>query len=314
MEYKDYYKILGVDRNASEEVIKRTYRKLARQLHPDVNPGDEAAESRFKGINEAYQVLGDPEKRAKYDRLGSSWNRWQQAGHDPSSYDWSQWTSPGGAHNRRVRIDLSDLDDLLGGGMGGFSSFFDALFGGGAPGARRASPHNRPTRGRDIEQPVEISLEEAYSGTMRTLDRGGSRMQAKIPPGASTGTRVRLAGQGAPNAAGVPGDLYLRISVKPHPHIQRKEDDLHVETPVDLYTAVLGGEASVETMDGTVQLKIPAGTQSGQVFRLRGKGMPNLRQKERFGDLYAKVLLQIPQELSDREKKLFQELAALRKR
>jgi curved DNA-binding protein len=314
MEYKDYYKILGVDRAASEEVIKRTYRKLARQLHPDVNPGDEAAESRFKGINEAYQVLGDPEKRAKYDRLGSSWNRWQKAGHDPGSYDWSQWASPGGAHNRRVRIDLSDLDDLLGGGAGGFSSFFDALFGGGAPGARRADPHNRPTRGRDLEQPVEISLDEAYSGTIRTLDRGGSRMQAKIPPGASTGTRVRLAGQGAPNAAGVPGDLYLRISVKPHPHIQRKEDDLHVETPVDLYTAVLGGEASVETMDGTVQLKIPAGTQSGQVFRLRGKGMPNLRQKERFGDLYAKVLLQIPQELSDREKKLFQELAALRKR
>ncbi len=309
MEYKDYYQILGVDRKASEAAIKRTYRKLARELHPDVNPGDEAAESRFKDINEAYQVLGDPEKRLKYDRLGSSWNRWQKAGHDPGGYDWSQWHSPG-----RTQVDLSDLDDLLGGGMGGFSSFFDTLFGGGAAGARRARPQSRPTRGRDIEQPIEISLEEAHSGTMRILDRDGARMQAKIPPGASTGTRVRLAGQGAPNAAGVPGDLYLKISVKPHPRIHRKGDDLHVETPVDLFTAILGGEASVETVEGTVQLKIPAGTQSGQVFRLRGKGMPNLRQKASFGDLYAKVLLQIPQELSDKEKELFQELAALRKR
>lgn len=324
MEYKDYYKILGVDRGSTDEEIKRAYRKLARQLHPDVNPGDKAAENRFKDINEAYQVLGDPEKRAKYDRLGSSWQQWQRSGHDPGGFDWSQWFSPGGASRGApggVRVEFKDLDDLLGGGAGGFSDFFNALFGGGMPGAGRAPAGHRrayrqPTRGQNVEQPVQITLEEAHSGTSRTLERDGARLQAKIPAGAKTGTKVRLAGQGAPvpgQQSGRPGDLLLRIEVKPHPRFTREGDDLHVEAEIDLYTAVLGGEALVGTLAGDVQLKIPAGTQSGQLFRLRGKGMPKLRG-EGYGDLIVKIRPRIPQDLTDREKALFQELASLRRR
>jgi len=315
MDYKDYYKILGVDRNASEGEIKRTYRKLARKLHPDVNPDDKAAEARFKNINEAYQVLGDPEKRTKYDQLGANWQQWQRTGRDPGGFDWSQWATPGGAPAGGVRVEFGDLGDLFGSGAGGFSDFFNSIFGGSMPGAGRARAYSRPRRGRNLEQPIEISLEEAYRGTTRTLERHGGRVQAKIPAGSYTGAKIRLAGQGSPGTNGAAaGDLYLKITVKPHSRFERKGDDLHLETPVDLYTAVLGGEATVETLDGNVQLRIPAGTQSGQVFRLRGKGMPKLRDKGRHGDLYAKVMLQIPKKLSAQEQKLFQELSTLHKR
>lgn len=324
MEYKDYYKILGVDRGATDDEIKRTYRKLARQLHPDVNPGDKAAEARFKDINEAYQVLGDPEKRTKYDRLGSSWQGWQRAGHDPGGFDWSQWFSPGSGRRGTpggVRVEFGDLNDILGGGAGGFSDFFNALFGGGMPGVGRApAGHTRtyrqPVRAQNLEQPIEITLEEAHRGTTRTLERDGTRLQATIPPGAKTGTKIRLAGQGAPvpgQRGSKAGDLYLRITVKPHPRFTREGDDLHLEAEIDLYTAVLGGETVVETLEGSVQLKIPAGTQSGQQFRLGGKGMPKLREKG-FGDLYVRVTPRIPQNLSDQERQLYQELTRLRQR
>jgi curved DNA-binding protein len=321
MEYKDYYTILGVDRNASADEIKRAYRKLARKLHPDVNPDDKTAEARFKDINEAYQVLGDPEKRPKYDQLGSNWQQWRRAGHDPGGFDWAQWVSTGGARRGApsgVRVDFGDLNDILGGGAGGFSDFFNSLFGSGMPRARQpragsTRTYRHSARGQDVEQLVEIDLDEAYRGTTRTLERGGKRLQAKIPAGAKSGTKIRLAKQGTHPPGGTAGDLYLKIKVKPHPQFRREKDDLHLETPIDLYTAVLGGETGVKTLDGEVQLKIPAGTQSGQVFRLRGKGMPTLRGKG-YGDLYVKVVPQIPCKLSDQEKQLFQELAALRER
>jgi curved DNA-binding protein len=324
MDYKDYYKILGIDRGATDDEIKRAYRKLARQLHPDVNPGDKTAEARFKDINEAYQVLGDPEKRTKYDRLGSSWQQWQRSGHDPGGFDWSQWFSPGGSRRGTpggVHVEFGDINDILGGGAGGFSDFFNALFGGGMPGVGRAPAghprtYRRPGRGQNLEQAIEITLEEAYRGTTRTLERDGTRLQAKIPPGAKTGTRIRLAGQGAPvpsQGGGRSGDLYLRITVKPHLRFTRQGDDLHLEAEIDLYTAVLGGEAVVETLEGDIQLKIPAGTQSGQQFRLRGKGMPRLRDGG-VGDLYVRVKPRIPRNLSDRERELYQELARLRQR
>lgn len=322
MEYKDYYKILGVDRNAGADEIKRVYRKLARQLHPDVNPDDKEAEARFKDINEAYEVLGDPEKRSKYNQLGSDWQQWQRAGHDPGGFDWSQWFSTGGAQQGSpggVRVEFSDLNDILGGR--GFSDFFNTLFGAGTPrtGQTRsgqARAYRRPARGQDLEQIVEISLEEAYLGTSRTLERDGKRLEASIPAGAKTGTRVRLAGQGAPPATpsgGPAGDLYLKIKVKPHSQFKREDSDLHLETPLDIYTAILGGNIVVKTLGGNVELKIPAGTQSGQLIRLRGKGMPHLKGKGN-GDLYVKVVLQTPIELSDRERELFQELADLHKR
>jgi len=306
MEYKDYYKTLGVDRNAEGKEIKKAYRKLARQYHPDVNPGDKAAEEHFKDINEAYEVLSDAEKRQKYDQLGSSWQQWQRTGRDPSGFDWSQWSS--GAQPGGVRVeyrDLGDLEDLL--GRGGFSDFFQAIFGG------MGAPQARPRRGQDYTQPVEITLEEAFQGTTRMIQKEGRRLEVRIPPGVRTGSKVRVAGEGSPGmAGGTSGDLYLEVTVLPHSTFEREGDDLRCELPVSLYTAVLGGEVKVPTLSGDVMLNIPPESQGGRTFRLRGKGMPNLHNPQKHGDLYARLRIEIPQKLSQREKELFRELASLR--
>jgi len=308
MEYKDYYEILGVGRNATKKEIKQAYRRLARQYHPDVNksPG---AEERFKEINEAHQVLSDPEKRRKYDQLGDSWYRWQQQG-VPGGFDWSQWTT-GFPGERRVRVEYGDLSDLFGqGGLGGFSDFFESIFRGmGGPRTRQ----RMRTRGQDYEQSVEITLEEALRGSTRVLQRDGQQLEVKIPSGVKTGSRVRMAGQGGRGIRGGPrGDLYLKVKVLPHPDFERKEDDLYRDVDVDLYTAVLAGEVRVPTLDGGVMLKIPSETSGGRVFRLRGKGMPKLRSPQQRGDLYVTVRIQIPRNLSAREKDLFSELVRLR--
>jgi len=314
MEYKDYYKVLGVDRNAEEKEIKKAYRKLARQHHPDVNPGDKAAEERFKDINEAYEVLSDPEKRGKYDQLGSSWQQWQHTGRDPSGFDWSQWFSAAQPGGGRVEYrDLGDLGDLFGGRD--FSDFFQAIFGGtGAPRTGRAGARQvRSRRGQDYTQPVEITLEEAFQGTTRMIQKDGRRLEVKIPPGVRTGSKVRVAGEGSPGmAGGASGDLYLEVAILPHSVFEREGDDLRCEVPISLYTVVLGGEAKVPTPGGDVLLKIPPGTQGGRTFRLRGKGMPNLRYPKKRGDLYARLQVRVPQKLSQREQELFRELASLR--
>jgi curved DNA-binding protein len=309
MEYKDYYKILGVDRNADEKEIKKAYRRLARQYHPDVNPGDKAAEARFKEINEAYEVLSDPEKRRKYDDLAYSYQRWQQAGGQPGGFDWSQWIRTGPAGGVRVEYaDLGDLGDLFGGS--GFSDFFEALFGGMGVGTRA---RGQPVRGRDLEQEVEITLEEAFRGTQRLMQVDGRRLEVKIPPGVKTGSRVRMAGEGLPaGPGGVRGDIYLRIKVLPHPTFERQGDDLHCEVQVDLFTALLGGEARIPTLSGTVALRIPPGTQSGRIFRLAGQGMPKLHAPGERGDLYAKVRVMLPEKLSEEERRLVQKWAQLR--
>ncbi len=313
MEYKDYYKILGVDKNASEKEIKRAFRRLAREYHPDVNktPG---AEERFKEINEAYEVLSDPEKRRKYDQLGADWQRWQRMGGNPGDFDWSRWTTgqPGGVHVRYGTPE--DLEDLLG-GSGIFSDFFSQIFGGAGGGGVRVNGFTRqarPRRGQDLEQPVEISLQEAYHGTTRVLQKNGHRLEVKIPAGAKTGTRVRVSGQGGAGVAGgQAGDLYLKVTVRPDPRFERKGDDLYTTVPVDLYTMILGGEVRVPTMTGHAVLTIPPGTQNGRTFRLRGKGMPRLRQPGQYGDLYAKTEVRLPTRLSDRERELFEELRRL---
>ena len=329
MEYKDYYKILGVDRNSSEQDIKRAYRRLARQLHPDVNPGNKRSEEKFKDVNEAYEVLGDPEKRRKYNQLGANWQQWQHMGHDPSQFDWSQWSAgaPGG-----TRVEWSgDLGDLFGGGV--FSDFFRDIFGGaGGTGRTRTTedilrrtasqraprgrpPRGHPPRGQDVEAATEITLKEAFHGAIRVLERDGRRIRVKIPPGARNGTRVRVAGQGNPGyEGGASGDLYLNITVKPHPVFKREQDNLHCNVNVDLYTAVLGGHAQISTLNGDVSLKIPAGTNSGKTFRLRGKGMPNPRNPQQHGDLLATIQIRIPQQLGSHERELFEELARLRER
>ncbi len=322
MEYKDYYQVLGVDRNASEKDIKRAYHRLARQFHPDVNPGDKQAEEKFKGINEAYEVLGDPEKRAKYDRLGASWQQWQRMGYDPGQFDWSQWFA--GAP-RGTRVEWSgDLGDLFGGaGADVFSDFFRVIFGGmGGAGRTRTTgdPFRRTTRqrtlrGQDMEASVEIALEEASRGTSRVLEQDERRIRIKIPPGVRSGSKVRVAGKGNPGyGGGPPGDLYLNIKVKSHPVFRRERNNLRCDVDLDLYTAVLGGQVRVLTLNGDVSLKIPPGTNSGKTFRLRGKGMPNPRNPKRRGDLLATVQVQVPQRLNARERELFEELARLRGR
>ncbi len=314
MDYQDYYQTLGVDKTADQKEIKRAYRRLARELHPDVNPGDAQAEERFKRVNEAYEVLSDREKRAKYDRFGNSWQRHQRTGGDPGGFDWSQWASgdsPGGG----TRVDFGgDWSDLFGGGAGGgFSDFFNTLFGNAGRSAGRRTTGQRSRRGRDMEQPVQITLEEAFQGTTRLLKRNGHKIEVKIPRGIKNGAQIRVSGQGAQDAFGSPaGDLYLKVTVAPHPVFTRDGDDLRCEVPLDLYTAVLGGELCVNTLEGSVRLKIPPETQGGRTFRLRGKGMPRLRQPEQKGDLYVQVNVRLPQKLSTREKQLFQELANLR--
>jgi curved DNA-binding protein len=315
MEYKDYYKILGVKKDASEKEIKKAFRRLARQYHPDVNPDDSQAEERFKEINEAHEVLSDPEKRKKYDQLGADWQRWQQRGGRPGDFDWGQWTA--GRPGERVHVRYGtpeDLEDLFGGGSP-FSDFFSQIFGGmgGGPSSGGFQYEMRPQRGRDYEQPVEITLHEAYHGATRILQMSGQRLEIRIPAGAKTGTRVRMSGQGASGVGGGPaGDLYLRVSVVPDPRFERKGDDLHTTVTADLFTLVLGGEIRVPTLTGEVALRVPPGTQNGRTFRLRGKGMPHLRHPDQNGDLYAKVEVRLPTDLSPEQRELFEQLRGLK--
>lgn len=301
MDYKDYYKNLGVDRNASKDEIKRAYRKLAMKYHPDRNPGDKKAEEKFKEINEANEVLSDPKKRAHYDQLGESYTQWQQSSRGGTDFRWEDWTTqtPGGA-----RVEYSgDIGDLFG---GGFSDFFNQIFGAQATQSRRAAqPTRQPKR---YEQPVSISLHEAYHGARRTIQIDDKRMEVKIPPGAQTGTRVRMAGA-APAAPGrEKGDLYLVIEVAPDPLFERKGNDLYSEVALELYTAVLGGQVTVPTLAGDVVLTIPAGTQPGQTFRLAGRGMPRLRSNQAQGDLLVRAKVVIPRQLTPQQKALFEQL------
>jgi curved DNA-binding protein len=320
MEYKDYYKILGVDRKATEDQIKKAYRKLALQHHPDHNPGNKQAEEKFKEINEAYQVLSDSEKRGRYDQLGDSYTNWQQRGGAPGNFNWDEWfsqapSSSGGSY----RVEVSDLSDILGGaGLGGFSEFFTRIFGGmpNMGGATRGEPSGRPGMRippQSYQQKVPISLIEAYQGTTRRLEINGVQKQVVIPKGARSGTKVRVseAIATAPNAP--KSDLFLIIDVTPDPRFERKGDDLHTEVKSNLYTAVLGGEVTVPTLSGNVVLSIPPGTQPGQSFRLTGRGMPHLKSPSQFGDLYVKISITVPRNLTPKQKELFEELAGSKK-
>lgn len=298
MDYKDYYKTLGVARNASQDDIRSAYRKLAMQYHPDRNPGDKAAEERFKEINEAYQVLSDTDKRAHYDRLGDSYTRWQSSGR-PGNFNWDQWYAQPGSGGRVVYGD--DLEDLFGGG-GAFSDFFRSIFGG--LGGMSPDQGRRVRQASSYEQPVSISLNEAYSGATRLLQNDERRIQVKIPAGARTGTKVRV-----PEAAPGGADLYLRISVNDDPRFERRNNDLYTQIELDVFTAILGGELEVPTITGKVVLTIPPGTQPEQVFRLTGRGMPHLRNTKEHGDLYVRVKVRMPKSLSSRQRELIQEAA-----
>lgn len=311
MEYKDYYKILGVSKQADEKEIKRAYRKLAQKYHPDKNPGNKSAEERFKAINEANEVLGNPENRAKYDQLGQNYHRYQQMGGNPADYDFSQWFSGGGgSRGQRVNVDFGDMF----GGSGSMSDFFNAIFG-GSMGQRRSPGMNdyfgRQPLNPDIEQTVEISLEEAYHGATRVFSLNGEQFSAKIPSGAKTGSKIRLRGKGNQGPQGR-GDLFLVVKVLPHPTFKRVGNNLHVMVKVDVLTAVLGGKVEVPTLTGPVHLTIPAGTQGGQTHRLKGKGMPQLNDNEIKGDLLAEINISTPKHLSPAERDLYEQLAQLK--
>lgn len=308
VEYKDYYKTLGVSKNASAEEIKKAYRKLARQYHPDVNKKAEA-EKRFKEINEANEVLSDPEKRKRYDTVGPDWARFQSGAQQPGGFQWVYTGQPGA--------------EPFNGEAGGFSDFFRTLFGEGAadfdtgplfgrPGTRR----RRSVAGADVEHEVEVTLAEAYKGSERSLelrlpDGTTRRLSVKIPAGVRDGQRIRLSGQGAPGGGGgPPGDLFLRARVRPHPVFERDGEDLRLVLPVALHEALLGAEVTVPTLKGRVSLRIPPETQNGRTIRLAGQGMP--RTTGGHGDLYVTLKAVLPTKLSDKERELVHELAASR--
>ena len=306
MEYKDYYKTLGLEKNATPEQIKKAYRKLARQHHPDVNPNDKGAEQKFKEINEANEVLSDPEKRKKYDQFGADWQRYQQqpgggaarGGQQGGGFDWSQYSQGGGGGN-----PFGEGED--------FSDFFGSLFGnmGGGGGSRGS----RPGAGPDNQAELELSLEEANQGGPRTITVNGKNLRLTIAPGVTDGQTIRLRDQGGPGRHGGPsGALLITLRIRPDARYARTGDDLTQDVPVSIYKALLGGEQTVETLSGPVKIKLKPDTANGTRLRLRGKGFPVYKKEGQFGDLYLRLSLTLPQNLTDQEKELFQQLAALR--
>jgi len=306
MQYKDYYKVLGVERNAEQGAIKKTYRKLAREFHPDTNK-DSKAEEKFKEINEAYEVLGDAEKRKVYDQLGSNYSSYTQGGGDPRQYDWSQWAREhGGSAGAAGGNPFGGRTQTGVEGDADFSDFFSSIFSGEGQSGRRASTPPRP-----VEYPLPLTLEEAYHGTTRVMQKQGEKdIEVTIPAGVKTSSRIRVRGQGVRNARGQTGDLYLVVEVPEHPVYQRKDDNLYRDIPVDALKAILGGEQAVDTLGGKLVIKIPAGTSSGKLIRLRGRGMPKLSAKGEQGDLYLRVMLTVPTGLADEDRATLETLAA----
>lgn len=322
---KDYYQVLGVNRNASDKEIKQAYRRLARKHHPDLNPNDKAAEARFKEINAAYQVLSDAEKRKKYDQYGDQWEHADQFAR-AGGQERVRWDSGKGGTGFQYN-DIGDFGDIL-----------SSLFGDSAAGSRM---RRGPQRGQDMESTIEVSLEEAYHGSTRLIQlqavepcatcggtgsvgnrictvcngAGGKmsprRLEVKIPPGVREGSRIRVAGAGGPGGAGGKGDLYLVVKLLPHKLFECKGDDLYIDVSVPLTTAMLGGEVRLPTLNGNLSLKIPAETQNGKVFRLAGKGMPGLGSAK-HGSMFARATVVLPSKLTEEERKLFERLRSLR--
>jgi len=329
MDFKDYYSTLGVAKTATEKEIKQAYRKLARKHHPDVNPGDKAAEARFKDLTEAYEVLGDPAKRKKYDELGANWRAYEQAGasqgFDPrQSGAWNANFGGGGPTGYRT-MTQEEMNEMFG-GENPFSDFFQTFFGGGGGGGfageesrSRGRRGRGPRPGRDVENEIELGLEDAYNGAMRRLaiqhDGHTRTVDVRIPAGVGDGSRVRISGEGEQGSGGgQSGDLYLRVRLAPHPRFERKGRDLYTHVAVPLTTVVLGGDVEVPTLSGrTLRLKIPPNTQNGQVFRLKGHGMPVTGKSGEHGDLYATVDVELPKTLTPEQRKHFEALKELEK-
>lgn len=295
---KDYYSILGVTKNATDEEMKKAFRKLAVKYHPDKNPGNKEAEEKFKELNEAYEVLSDAEKRKKYDKYGANWNQFNgsQGQHQ------YQGGSPGSGQSYR----FDDDSDEFYGQSGDFSDIFGDFFN-RSGGSKRGG--SRKHKGQDYQSEMTIGMDEAYQGTARLITLNEQKIRITLKPGAYNGLTIKLPGKGAPGINGGPaGDLLITIKVLPHTLYKRDGDDIRQTVPVDLFTAVLGGEKEVNTLAGVLKVKIPAGTQSGKLLRIRGKGMPVYNKPGQTGDLLVEIQVLIPEKLTSEQQELFRQL------
>lgn len=323
MEYKDYYNILGVSRDASQDEIRKKYRKLAAKYHPDKNPDDKSAEDKFKEIGEAYEVLKDPEKRKLYDKVGSDWKRYQDAGASADDFNWQQYANRGGGQ----RINMEDIFGGARGGGGGspFSSFFETIFGGSDPfagqqsQARQYQSQSRTGRtirqkGRDTKAEVDVDLKDVLTGVEKQFRINGERVKLKIPAGIEDGKRLKLKGKGQlSQTGGSKGDLYLKVNVIEPEGFERKGNDIYQKVPLNLYTAVLGGELTAQTLNGKIKLNVPPETLNGRTFRLQGRGLPQFKKNGKRGDYFLKTEIEIPENLTSQEKELFKKLAEERR-
>jgi len=293
MDYKDYYKVLGVKKDASTDEIKKAYRKLAVKYHPDKNPGDKAAEEKFKEANEANEILGNADKRKKYDEMGENW---QQYANNP----YAQGRPGRQAYN---------TEDFYGDGSQ-FSSFFDSIFGGGGGGGRK---RNTQRRGQDTEGTIDLTVEESFHGASRQVTIDGAKLNLKFKPGTADGQVLRLKGKGNPGyAGGENGDLLITVRIAKNHKFEIKGNDLYFDQPLDLYTAVLGGKATVQGIDKSVNMSIPAGTDSHKTLRLKGMGMPVFGRADERGDAYVRMVITTPKHLTEEEKALFIQLSELK--
>src|SRR5690606_35332168 len=303
MDFKDYYTVLGVDKQASQDEIKKAYRKLAVKYHPDKNLGDKTAEEKFKEVAEAHEVLSDPEKRKKYDQLGSNWKQ----------YEYADFNSSGGAgafrQERSYRDVYGDVESVFGSGNG-FSDFFESFFGSMGAGRRESDGFSFDfgTPGADLQGELPINLQEAYHGTQRIVDLGGEKIKVKIKPGAYEGLKLKVKGKGAKGADGSRGDLYLTVKVTPHPQYERKGNDLYMEQPVNVFLALTGGKQEIDTFSGKVNIKLAECTPNGKLVRIKGKGMPLYNKPGHQGDLYIKLLVKMPESLTLEQRQVLQQL------
>jgi curved DNA-binding protein len=308
MEYKDYYSILGADKKASQEEIKKQYRKMAQKYHPDRNPDNKAAEDKFKDVQEAYEVLGDEAKREKYDRLGANWKHYQDAG---SGFDFSQWAQQGGGRSYRA-----SFDDVF--GNSGFSDFFNSFFGGGFGdssfgGHAGQRVRQDRTKGQDYEARMNVSLTNAYRGTTTILNIDGKKIKVNLKPGIKDGQTLRVRGKGAASPmGGEAGDLLLKVNVVNNTSFEVNGNDLYLDVQTGLYTALLGGRITINTMSKPINITVPKETPNGKTLRLKGMGMPVYGKAGEYGDLYARIHIVLPKNLTDKEIRIFEELKKLR--
>lgn len=320
MEYKDYYKTLGINKTAGQDEIKKAYRKLAAKYHPDVNQDDKTAAQKFKEVSEAYEVLKNPDDRKMYDQMGADWKKYKRSGGSSQDFNWQQWSRQRGANQSQQRTYTYQggpgFEEQFG-GESPFSDFFESFFGGGGRdfGARPgASQRRAPVKGRDLKAELDITMEDVYNGTEKSIVINRQRIKIKIPKGIENGKRLKLSGKGeAPPGGGKKGDLYIRLNIKEHPDFRREGDNLYYDLETDLYTAVLGGTADIPAFGEKVKIKIPPEAQQGMMLRLSGRGLPQFENSARRGNLYVKINIQLPENLTKKEKELFQELAKLRK-